>query len=112
MEELVTSPSSVRAMRVLRPHWQLPGLMQEDIERRHTNRLVLSYWENFIGTPLPTQKIYAYNNGARDYWQIGGGGGLLLTGEVYLHPIEWVDFALGFFFLDIKDDDLGFANFE
>ena len=93
-------------------HWQLPGLMQEDIERRHTNRLVLSYWENFIGTPLPTQKIYAYNNGARDYWQIGGGGGLLLTGEVYLHPIEWVDFALGFFFLDIKDDDLGFANFE
>ena len=92
-------------------HWQLPGAMQEDIERLETSRLVKSYWESFAGIPVPSQKIYAYNEGARDYWQIGGALGLLVCGEVYVNPIEWVDFALGFFFLDIKDDDLRFESF-
>ena len=65
-------------------HWQLPGAMQEDIERLETSRLVKSYWESFAGIPLPTQKIYAYNEGARDYWQIGGALGLLVCGELYI----------------------------
>ena len=93
-------------------HWQIPGMMQEDTERVKTSRLVQSYWESFIGTPLPDQQIYGYYRGARDYWQIGGALGLLVCGELYLNPIEWVDFALGFFFVDIKDDDLTFENFQ
>ena len=93
-------------------HWQLPGFMQEDIERLKTNRLVQSYWESFIGTPLPSQRVYDYYRGARDYWPIGGALGLLVCGEVYINPIEWADFALGFFFLDIKDDDFTFENFQ
>ena len=93
-------------------HWQVPGFMQEDIERVYTNRLVDGYWESFMGMPTPDQKIYAYNEGARDYWQIGGSLGLLVIGEVYVNPIEWVDFALGFLFIDIKDDDLIFENFQ
>lgn len=93
-------------------HWQLPGIMQEDMERSRTNRLVKAYWESFIGVPSPDQEIYRYHEGARDYWQIGGGGGLLVTGEVYVHPIEWVDFALGFLFIDIKDDDFTFEDFR
>lgn len=93
-------------------HWQVPGFMQEDIERLKTNRLVLSYWESFLGTPSPDQQIYAFQRGARDYWQIGGGGGLLVTGEVFVNPIEWIDFALGFLFIDIKDDDFTFENFQ
>lgn len=93
-------------------HWAIPGLLAEDTERSKTSRLVQSYWESNCGIPTPEQQIYAYNRGARDYWQIGGGGGLLLTADLYLHPIEWIDFALGFFFIDIKDDDLTFENFQ
>jgi hypothetical protein len=29
-----------------------------------------------------------------------------------LHPIEGFDFLLGFFFLDFKNDDLTFADFQ
>ena len=36
-------------------HWQVPGFMQEDTERVKTNRLVLSYWESFMGVPSPDQ---------------------------------------------------------
>ena len=93
-------------------HWQLPGMMQEDIERVRTSRLVKGYWESFIGMPSPEQKIYAFNEGARDYWQIGGGGGVLVTGDVYVNPVEWVDFALGFLFFDLKDDDFTFDDFQ
>ena len=85
--------------------------MQEDIERLETSRLVQSYWESFMGVPLPDQKIYAFNEGARDYWQIGGALGCLVCGELYINPVEWADFVLGFFFLDIKDDDLTFESF-
>ncbi len=93
-------------------HWEVPGLIQEDTERVKTSRLVQSYWESYFGIPTPSQQIYAYQRGARDYWQIGGGGGLLLTAEVFVNPVEWVDFALGFFFIDIKDDDFTFENFQ
>ena len=93
-------------------HWQLPGVVHEDMERVRTSRLVKGYWESFIGLPTPEQEIYKYHDGARDYWQIGGGGGLLVTADVYVHPIEWVDFALGFLFLDIKDDDFTFEDFQ
>jgi hypothetical protein len=93
-------------------HWQLPGMMQEDIERVRTSRLVKGYWESFIGMPSPEQKIYAFNEGARDYWQIGGGGGALVTADVYVNPVEWVDFALGFLFFDLKDDDFTFDDFQ
>ena len=82
------------------------------MERVRTSRLVKGYWESFIGLPTPEQEIYKYHDGARDYWQIGGGGGLLVTADVYVHPIEWVDFALGFLFLDIKDDDFTFEDFQ
>ena len=92
-------------------HWQVPGFMQEDIERLETSRLVQSYWESFMGVPMPGQKIYAFNEGARDYWQIGGALGLLVCGELYITPVEWADFLLGFFFIDIKDDDLTFESF-
>ena len=93
-------------------HWQVPGFMQEDLERVRTSRLVKSYWESFLGMPSPYQYVYSFNNGARDYWQIGGGGGLLVTADGYVNPVEWLDFALGFFFIDIKDDDFTFEDFE
>ena len=93
-------------------HWEVPGMMQEDMERVRTSRLVNGYWEQFIGIPTPDQHIYQYHTGARDYWQIGGGGGLFLTAEVYLNPIEWVDFGLGFLLIDIKDDDFEFEDFQ
>ena len=91
---------------------QVPGFIQEDTERVYTNRLVQSYWESFMGVPTPEQNIYEYHEGARDYWQIGGSLGLLVVGELYINPIEWVDLALGFLFIDIKDDDLTFENFQ
>ena len=48
----------------------------------------------------------------RDSWAIGGALGFLVDGDVYIHPMEWIDFALGFFLIDIKNDDLVFDDFR
>ena len=64
------------------------------------------------GVPDPTTRTYDFFDGPRDYWAIGGALGGLVDGDVYIHPMEWVDFALGFFLIDIKDDDLVFDDFR
>lgn len=75
-------------------------------------RLLKKYTETRTGVPLPTMRNYNFCEGARDYWQIGGSLGLVLTGDLYIHPLEWLDLAAGIFCLDPNGDDLRFDDFR
>lgn len=91
----------------------LPGIAAEDTERRPTSSLVQEYWVNMEGFPNPAEPIYDLRKGARDYWEIGGTLGLgLIEARVSIHPVDILDAVLGFFFIDIKGDDLTFENFK
>ena len=91
----------------------LPGLAAEDIEQRPTSSLVQEYWISGAGFPNPMDPIYSIRDGARDYWEIGGALGLgVIEAKVALHPVDILDAVLGFFFIDIKGDDLTFENFR
>ena len=84
----------------------------ENVNRTDTTRWVKPFWEDFSGFPEPSQEIYNFYDGAKDYWAIGGAGGLLIDAAVYLHPVEIADFITGFFFIDLKGDDITFEDFE
>ena len=59
-----------------------------------------NWWEH------PTQGVYDIKTGTRDWFEISAEFGCLVYTRVAIHPIEIVDFILGIFFIDIKDDDL------
>jgi hypothetical protein len=87
-------------------------IMGEDMERSDTTRWVQEYWEDYSGFPRPSQEIYNFYTGARDYWAIGGTLGLGIEGTFFIHPVEIVDLITGILFFDIKGDDLIFEDFE
>ena len=93
-------------------NWEFICVAAEDIERRPTTRWVKEYWQHDEGFPSPTQRIYNFHTGARDYWELGGSAGLGVEADVALHPVELADFVTGFFFIDLKGDDLTFEDFE
>ena len=66
----------------------------------------------WVGFPLPNERVYDFFDGPRDYWAIGGSLGLFVDGDLYVHPLELVDFVLGFFLIDIKDDDFTMDDFR
>lgn len=69
-----------------------------------------STWRDFR---IRQEPIYDLRKGARDYWEIGGTLGLgLIEARVSIHPVDILDAVLGFFFIDIKGDDLTFENFK
>ena len=91
----------------------LPGLVSEDVERRPTSSLVQEYWVSIDGFPSVEEPVYEFRKGARDYWEIGGALGLgIIEAKVAIHPVDILDAVLGFFFIDIKGDDLTFENFK
>ncbi len=93
-------------------YWQLVCIGEENQNRDRVFGLVRSYWESYVGFPMPTQRVYDFYEGARDYWKVGGALGCLLCGDLYLHPVEGIDFLLGFFLIDIRGDDLTFDDFR
>lgn len=93
-------------------YWSFVFISGEEYGVVNNTSLVKKYFETRDGFPTPDRWPYDYFDGARDYWQIGGSLGFLITGDLYVHPIEWVDFALGFLLIDIKDDDLTFDSFR
>ena len=67
----------------------------------------------YSGFPNINERIYNFHEGARDYYSIGMTGGLAIAevnGE--FHPVEIVDFFAGCVFIDLKGDDLTFADFS
>ncbi len=85
---------------------------EEDYTIGNTTPLVAAYSESCAGFPLPTQRVYDFFDGPRDYWAFGGSLGLFVDGDLYVHPVELVDFVLGFFLIDIKDDDFTMEDFN
>jgi len=77
-----------------------------NLTRDGQSRLVIPFVIDENGFPLPNERLYEFYNGARDYWSIGGALSLGVATSVAIHPIELADFALGFFFIDLKNDDI------
>ena len=93
-------------------YWSFIVVGEEEYALREGSLLVDKYVESRRGIPTPEMRVYDYFIGPRDFWAIGGSLGLIIDAGVYIHPVEWADFALGFLMLDIREDDLTFDSFE
>ena len=84
-----------------------------NMERRLAILLAKEYWWDKDGLVTPSDEIFLPKEGAIDFWAIGGSLGLaVIEADVSIHPVEILDAVLGFFFIDISDDDLTFENFR
>ena len=92
-------------------YWSLVLIGEEEYTLREGSLLVDKYVECRAGIPTPEMRAYDYFTGPRDFWAIGGSLGFGIDAGVYIHPVEWVDLALGFFMIDIREDDLNFDSF-
>ena len=93
-------------------YWSFVAIGEEEYALREGSLLVDKYVECRAGVPTPEMRVYNYYTGARDFWAIGGSLGFIVDAGVYLHPVEWADFALGFLMIDIREDDLNFDSFN
>ena len=93
-------------------YWSFIFVGEESYEMTDGTRLMKKYQEDRLGVPDLRTRTYDFFEGTRDYWAIGGSLGLVLDGNLYIHPVEWVDLALGFFLIDIRNDDLTFDSFN
>ena len=93
-------------------YWSFIFVGEESYTIRDSTSLVDKYIEMRAGFPSPTRRCYDIFEGSRDYWAFGGALGLLLDGEVYIHPVELADFVLGLFLIDIKNDNFTFSDFR
>lgn len=84
----------------------------EDIDRRPAYLLAKDFWLETDGVLDPKDPVYDPETGAIDFWEIGGSlGAGIIEADVSIHPIEILDAFLGFFFIDIRHDDLTFESF-
>lgn len=92
-------------------YWSLVTAQQEELARTGLLRRVKSYQQVALGVPDIQSELYDFYDGERDFWRIGGALGLLLEGELYIHPVEFADFVTGIFFIDLRADDLTSDDF-
>lgn len=92
-------------------YWSAICAGEEEYRMTEATPMMDMYVERFAGVPNPLTRTYNFINGPRDFWAIGGSLGFILDGNLYIHPLELVDFVLGFFFIDIKEDDLTLDRF-
>ncbi len=92
-------------------YWSLICAGEEEYRMTAGTSLMDLYVERYAGFPSPLTRTYNFVDGPRDFWAIGGSLGFILDGNLYIHPLELVDFVLGFFFIDIKSDDLTLDRF-
>lgn len=92
-------------------YWSFVAIGEEEYALREGSLLVDKYVECRAGIPTPEMRVYDFYTGPRDFWAIGGSLGFIIDAGVYLHPVEWADLALGFFLIDIREDDLNFDSF-
>ncbi len=93
-------------------YWSFIVVGEEEYALREGSLLVDKYVESRSGIPTLDMRCYDYFTGPRDFWAIGGSLGFIIDAGVYIHPVEWADFALGFFMIDIREDDLTFDSFS
>ncbi|MBP5586795.1 MAG: hypothetical protein J6Y92_10640 [Lentisphaeria bacterium] len=88
-------------------------IVATDMQRRPAYLLVKEYYWDKDGLVTPSEEHFLPKEGVVDFWEIGGSLGLgVIEADVSIHPIEILDAVLGFFFIDITDDDLTFENFR
>lgn len=92
-------------------YWSFIFVGEEEYRVTEATSMLDKYVECRAGVPSPVTRAYDIVNGPRDFWAIGGSLGLLLDGNLYIHPLELADFVLGFFLIDFKSDDLTFDRF-
>ncbi len=92
-------------------YWSFVTVQQEKLARLGSLGSVKSYDISYIGVPDVTDPVYDFYTGSRDYWRIGGALGLLVEGELYLHPVDIADFVTGIFFIDLRGDDITYDDF-
>ena len=92
-------------------YWSLVTAQQEELARTGLLGSVKSYQQVALGVPDIQSELYDFYDGERDFWRIGGALGLLLEGELYIHPVEFADFVAGIFFIDLRADDLTSDDF-
>ena len=92
-------------------YWSFIFVGEEEYRITEATAMVDKYVECRAGVPSPLLRAYDIVAGPRDFWAIGGSLGLGIDGNLYIHPIEFADFVLGFFLLDIKSDDLTLDRF-
>ena len=92
-------------------YYSLICIGEEHYSMINNSPWVDNYVEMRAGVPDPSVRTYDFFKGPRDYWAIGGSLGFLIDGDLYIHPLEWIDFALGFLLIDIKQDDLTLDSF-
>jgi hypothetical protein len=93
-------------------YYSLISIGEEHYSMLYNSPWVDNYVEMRAGIPDPTVRTYDFFKGPRDYWAIGGSLGFLIDGDLYIHPLEWLDFALGFLLIDFKQDDLTLDSFS
>ena len=54
----------------------------------------------------PNDEVYDFYEGARDYWSVGVSLAAIVDIDFDIHPVEILDMLTGFFFIDLKGDDL------
>lgn len=92
-------------------YWSFVCVGEEEYRVTEATPMLDKYIERHAGIPSPMTRAYDLVSGPRDFWAIGGSLGLLLDGNLYIHPVELADFVLGFFLIDLKSDDLTFDRF-
>lgn len=85
-------------------------LTAEESEVSDSVNNVQEYWYHAKGLPDYTDRLYDIENGARDYWAIGGGAAFLVEANVAIHPVDIANFVTGFFFYNIKDNEYTLDN--
>lgn len=93
-------------------YWSFIFIGEEDYLLSDGTDLVCKYEETRSGMPSPLTRNYDFFTGSRDYWAIGGSLALGISGDLYIHPMEWVDLGLGFLLIDIRNDDFILADFQ
>lgn len=93
-------------------YWSFIFVSEEQYALTDSLGTVKLYAENRAGVPMPDTNTYDFFTGKRDFLAIGGSLGLLVDGNLYLHPVEWLDLGLGFLCIDIKNDDMILDDFR
>ena len=92
---------------------EIGPVIATDMERRPAFLLAKEYWWDKDGLIKPSDEQFLPKEGVFDFWEIGGSLGLgVIEADVSIHPVEILDAVLGFFFIDITDDDMTFENFR
>ena len=87
--------------------WDASFLMisAENRERDESIGSVKNYYYYSTGVPSMDKIPYDFHNGAKDFWGVGATLAALIEIKAEINPVEIADFVLGWFFIDIKDDD-------